>query len=132
MEIYEIDEIVRKWCKTNKCKVCNHELKQRGSYSLTVACTYCHCVYGLIIKEEIMKFLTVEKAIGLLSEGEYVHTFREAGGCLVGADMPRNKLIDTINKCKDTLTLADEQYRSMKHGIAIHDSYGWLFIETKL
>lgn len=68
-------------------------------------------------------------AIAMLPDGDTVHTFRQGGPCLIGADWDRNDMIKAINKYDVEIT--GEQARAMNHGMALYDDIGWLFIETK-
>ncbi len=73
--------------------------------------------------------LTKEQAINMLPNKEMIHTFRQGGPTLIGADWDKKDLIEAINKYEVELT--GEQARSMGHGMALYDEHGWLFIETK-
>ena len=75
------------------------------------------------------KFITPEEAIGLLNDGDQIHTIRNTGGVLFGADYNREKLIERINANPDKLEIGGETCRSMKHGLILNDG-GFLFIET--
>ena len=74
-------------------------------------------------------FLTPEQAIALLPDGEYVHTFRNPAGILLGADHDRATLEVAIRDAK-TRELAGPMATSMKHGLLIMDDVGYLFIAT--
>lgn len=74
-------------------------------------------------------FLTAKQAIAMLPEGDYVHTFRDGIGMLIGADWSRKDLIKAIKKAKPEL--AGEMATNMKHGLVIFDDHGPLFIQTK-
>lgn len=81
-------------------------------------------------------FITADEAIGLLPEGEYIHTFRESGLALIGADWLREEIIELIIK-SDCLELTGEGARSMGHGLAIYDhdakmQSDILFVETDM
>lgn len=72
--------------------------------------------------------LTVDEAIGMLPDGEDVHTFRQ-GGMMLGADWSREDLISEI-RATDRRVLTGDVATGMGHGMAIW-SRGWLFIETR-
>lgn len=79
-------------------------------------------------------YLTVEQAISILPEGEYVHTFYNPDFGLVGADIKRDELIDKLRK-SDYIELTGEQAKSMKHGLCAYNKTmqnhsDILFIET--
>lgn len=63
-------------------------------------------------------FITADEAIGLLPEGEYIHTFRPSGVIL--ADWLREAVIDLIRK-SDSLELTGKLARSLGHGLAIYN-----------
>jgi len=74
-------------------------------------------------------FITFDRAVGMLPDGEYIHTFRTGGPCLIGADHEREMLLRQLKI--NRIELTGEVAQSMNHGIAIKDDHGWLFIETK-
>lgn len=73
--------------------------------------------------------LTIEQAVGMLPEGEYVHTFRNPNGILIGGDWKRDELVETFNKFG--VGLSGPQATAMKHGLVVKDDRGFLFVETK-
>lgn len=74
--------------------------------------------------------LSAEDAIAMLPDGDYVHTFRSGSFMLVGADHSRTDLIETI-KTASVRELAGEVATSMRHGLAVKDRTGWLFVATR-
>ena len=77
------------------------------------------------------RFITVEEAIGLLNDGDIIHTFRNPGAnTLVGFDSSRKFVLDAIVTYSDTLQIGGVQCRKMKHGLVVKDDISWLFIET--
>lgn len=75
------------------------------------------------------KFVTIEEAIDLLPDSEMIHTFRQAGPVIVGADHDRDCLIDYMRKAQK-IEVTGEQAQAMGYGLAIHDEHGWLFIKA--
>jgi hypothetical protein len=73
--------------------------------------------------------LTPAEAIALLPDKDSIHTFRQAGGTLLGADWDRKDLIKALNKYDAEVT--GENAQALGHGMAFRDEYGYLFIETK-
>jgi len=77
--------------------------------------------------------VTLEDAIGMLREQKnipgYVHTFRQAGPFIVGADWNRDSLIETMRRAP-AIEITGEFAQKMGHGLAIEDERGLLFIET--
>ncbi len=74
--------------------------------------------------------ISAEEAIALLPDGKQIHTYRNPAGMLIGADHSRKSLIADIKKYEYTLELCGDLCRSMKHGLALADDVGYLFIET--
>lgn len=79
------------------------------------------------------RFLTLEQAISLLPEGDYIHTFY-GGFALIGADWERQEVIDKL-KSVDKIEIAGEMARNMGHGLAVYNNDAEymsdvLFIET--
>ncbi|MBA7690248.1 hypothetical protein ES703_98772 [subsurface metagenome] len=64
-----------------------------------------------------------------LPEGNKVHTQRQSGFMIIGADWDKKELLKTMKKyeIRETGGMA----KSMNHGLAIFDDSGWLFIATK-
>lgn len=83
---------------------------------------------------EDKKIIDPEQAIALLKDGDVIHTFRQASGIMgsifLGADIDRQGIIDKMNKHVTTLQLTGPVARDMKHGLALIDEHGALFIET--
>lgn len=75
-------------------------------------------------------FLTVEQAISCLNDGEYIHTFANPGGTLLGCDISRESLIDHFNEAPDKIEIGGEMARSMKHGLVVMLSNGPMFVEA--
>jgi len=76
------------------------------------------------------RFITFEEAVSLLNDGEYIHTFRNGGGMLVGADHDRKKLLKEMRQYESTLELAGGTARTMKHGLVYEDNLGFMFVAT--
>lgn len=76
--------------------------------------------------------ITKKEAVNLLNDGNRIHTFRNSmsGLALLGADFDRTELILIIEEYKNTLEIAGEQARNMKHALLLKDDTGYLFIET--
>lgn len=72
--------------------------------------------------------LTPEQAREMVKDGEYVHTFRNGGNMLFGADWKREDLLKAIDTSK--CELAGATATSMKHGLCVWTD-GPLFVETK-
>ena len=74
--------------------------------------------------------LKPDEAIAMLSDAEYIHTFRQSmDGALIGADWARQDIMDALKKY--TAELTGEHAQALKHGIAFCDNHGWVFVETK-
>lgn len=78
--------------------------------------------------------ITKEQAEGILPDKEDIHTFRNPGFGLMGADMSKEALLEKINGC-DILELTGPQARGMGHGMCAYNRTAkyqgdLLFIET--
>lgn len=72
--------------------------------------------------------VSLEDALKRIGDGGEIHTFRQWAFGLIGADWPREKLIEAIEKygVEESGQLAT----SMHHGLVLMDGQGPLFIET--
>lgn len=82
------------------------------------------------------KFITVDEAVDLLPEGDYIHTFFNMPFGLLGADWSREDVIDKF-KTSDKIELTGEQARSLGHGLAVYNNdtkkqSEILFVETDM
>ena len=80
------------------------------------------------------KIITVDEAIKILPEDNYVHTFVNLSMGLVGADWSKEDIIDKL-KSVDTIEISGDCARNMGHGLVVYNSDArWqsdlLFIET--
>ena len=75
------------------------------------------------------ELISLEDAIKRLPDGGMVHTFRQGGPCLIGADHERDRLIEAM-RAAPAIEVTGPQAQAMGHGLAICDEHGWLFIET--
>lgn len=76
--------------------------------------------------------LTAEQAEAMLPEGDYVHTFVNAAGILLGADWERESVLKRFRDgTKQPPELAGAIATSMNHGICFWDGDHWVFVETK-
>lgn len=79
-------------------------------------------------------YITIEQAISVLPDGDFVHTFYNTGFGLVGADWSRNDILDKLRRC-DIIELTGPAARGMGHGICAYNKNAKyqsdiLFIET--
>lgn len=79
-------------------------------------------------------YITIEQAISVLPDGDFVHTFYNTGFGLVGADWSRYDILDKLRSC-DIIELTGPAARGMGHGICAYDKdvihqSDILFIET--
>lgn len=70
-------------------------------------------------------------AVLLLPAGDMVHTFRSSSFGMLGADWERASLIAAMEKAP-AVFLTGPSAQAMRHGVAIEDENGMLFIETRL
>jgi hypothetical protein len=73
-------------------------------------------------------FLTKEQAEAMLGKGDYIHTFRQAMGALIGADWDRSEILKAFETLKPELS--GPQASAMNHGIVFYDLHGAVFVET--
>ena len=85
--------------------------------------------YREVPMDDDKKTLAFDEAVKLLPEGETVHTFRQAGAMMLGADHLREKLLAAMQAAPE-IHVTGPSAQAMKHGLAIHDDTGWLFIEA--
>lgn len=75
--------------------------------------------------------LTLEEAENvLIVHDSTVHTFRNPGGILLGADHNHKNLLKKMMEFKDTLQIGGEACKNMNHGLVLFDDIGALFIES--
>lgn len=74
--------------------------------------------------------ISLEEAMKRLPDGDIVHTFRQGGHCLIGADHERDRIIEAMRRAPE-IEVTGPQAQAMRHGLAICDEHGWLFIQTK-
>jgi hypothetical protein len=79
--------------------------------------------------------LTPEQAIAMLPEGEYVHTFRNSAGVMMGADHGRVALEKEIHEA-ERRELAGRIATGMGHGLVLYPKGAQyqrdlLFVATK-
>lgn len=72
--------------------------------------------------------LTPEKAEEMLPNEEHIHTFRQSGPILLGADWEKSELIDAFSKYP--VELSGEEATAMGHGIVFRDEFGFVFVQT--
>jgi len=75
------------------------------------------------------ELITLDEAVKRLPSGDTVHTFRQGGPYLIGADHERDRLIEAMRAAQE-IEVTGPQAQAMGHGLAICDEHGWLFIET--
>lgn len=73
--------------------------------------------------------ISLEEAKNRLPSGTIVHTYRQSGYMIIGADWEKRELLRVMKKYKIRET--GGMAKRMDHGLAILDDRGWLFIATK-
>lgn len=68
-------------------------------------------------------------AIKRLPAGDRIHTFRQSGPMMIGADWARADILKLFEK--HVIYETGPKAQGMNHGLAIIDDIGALFIETK-
>lgn len=74
--------------------------------------------------------VTFEQAVAMLADGDEVHTFRNAGPMILGANWSRPELLKAM-RASPAIELSGKVATSMRHGLAIDDEIGKVFIATK-
>ena len=74
-------------------------------------------------------FITISQAESMLPDGDTIHSFRQSGTMLIGADLSREHILELIATFK--VELSGPTATSMKHGMVLEDNVGLLFIQTK-
>jgi hypothetical protein len=77
-------------------------------------------------EKEVISF---DDAVKHLPDAEQVHTFREAGFTILGADWDKPALLNAMRKAPE-IQVTGPQAQAMRHGLCIFDDHGPLFIET--
>lgn len=74
-------------------------------------------------------FLDKDEALRLLSDHEEIHTFRDAGACLIGADWEREELVKAISGgC--SAEIGGDACRKVGHGLVLFVDAKPLFVEV--
>ncbi|MBP8293900.1 MAG: hypothetical protein KAX65_14075 [Caldilineaceae bacterium] len=81
------------------------------------------------VDENGREFLSFDEALALLADGDMIHTFRAAGPVLIGGDWDRDAIIAALRQGEPERT--GPMASAMKHGLALTDAHGVLFIATK-
>lgn len=81
--------------------------------------------------DDARQTISFDEAVALLPEGDTVHTFVQAAFGLLGADWPRQKILDAL-KDAECIDVTGPMAPRMHHGLAIpRKGRGPLFIETR-
>ncbi|HNL98896.1 MAG TPA: hypothetical protein PKL61_17315 [Accumulibacter sp.] len=75
------------------------------------------------------ELISFDDAVTRLPPGDNIHTFRQAGPMLLGADHGRTSLLAAM-RAAPCIEVTGPQAQAMNHGLAIRDENGFLFIET--
>lgn len=62
-------------------------------------------------------------------EGDHVHTFLDSAIALIGADWPREEIVEAFRAAPE-IRITGEHAQSMKHGIAVEHRGQTVFVET--
>ena len=72
--------------------------------------------------------IPLERALKVMPDTEYVHTFRSGGLTLLGADWERSKLIEAMGRA-DEIEIGGDACKSINHGLVFFDDAGAVFVE---
>lgn len=78
---------------------------------------------------DAQEFIPFDDAVKRLPPGPRIHTFRQAGAILLGADHDRESLIAAM-RAAPHIEATGPIVAAMNHGLAIFDEHGPLFIAT--
>lgn len=73
--------------------------------------------------------LNIEDSTAMLPDGEYIHTFRNPAGILIGADWSRIEILEKFTECG--VRRSGGMATRMKHGLVFIDNGKPVFVETK-
>lgn len=76
------------------------------------------------------EFIELDEAVKRLPKGKAIHTIRQAGPCLLGADWDRPGLIEAMRKAP-AIEVTGQIAQDMGHGLAIRDEHDLLYIATR-
>lgn len=65
----------------------------------------------------------------MLPIADEIHTFRQAGPCMFGADWDRDDLIAAM-RAAPSIELSGPMATQIGHELVIKDATGWLFIQA--
>lgn len=74
-------------------------------------------------------FYTPAEAEALIPDNEQIHTFRQGGFTLIGADWDRKDILELFKT--GLPRSAGPRATAMRHGMVCEDHRGYIFIETK-
>lgn len=75
------------------------------------------------------ELITFDEAIKRLPDEDWIHTFRNYGNVLMGADWKKEEIFEAMQAATE-IEITGPQAQAIGHGLAICDEHGWLFIET--
>ena len=79
------------------------------------------------------RMVTPEEAEALLiTDAKRIHTFRQGGPALLGADMDREDIIALFKEFPNAIEIGGPSSRTMKHPLVVIDETGPLFIEVDM
>ena len=73
------------------------------------------------------EIISKENALKMLPAGDTVHTFRNGGNILLGAEWDKKDILNLFDKFE--IVLAGENAKALNHRLAVNDG-SWIFIET--
>ena len=75
------------------------------------------------------EFVTYDQAVSMLPDGDDIHTFKNSGLALLGADWRRSQVLDFFREHEGEIELSGATATAMGHGLAHEQSR--LFFATK-
>lgn len=75
------------------------------------------------------EIVPLDEALAMLPGGDEIHTFRGGGGIMIGADWPRDNLIEAMKSAKE-IEFSGPMAASMGHKLCFKDEHGFVFVQT--
>lgn len=80
---------------------------------------------------EDKKYISLEDFKNIIDiQDGHVHTFRDSGGALIGADWGEETILETAGIHQETIELSGKYARAMEHGVAFRDDHGFVYVAT--
>lgn len=79
------------------------------------------------------EFITADAAVKMLPDRETIHTFRSLPGMLLGADISRKAILDSLSRAgAEEIEIGGPACRKLGHGLVLWQGGEPLFIEATI